>query len=155
MKSAKILFVCCLTTGAFLIHSLIWLSYRDCAKPNSHVVSEIRGRVVGRDLWLAQYRWLRRMFKGNDAVLILYRVPTPLSTHRELVHEIAADAFGNFDFGPIEPGYYDLQVKLADSSFPAQHYAFTVERGRYSGPLTIDDSYEGSSTCKGRDVDFH
>src|SRR5215469_8856083 len=124
MRSAKILFVCCLTMGAFLIHSLIWLSFRECDKPNQYRVSAIKGQVVGKDLWLAQYRWLRRMFKGKDATLTLYRVAEAPSYKRDFIRQIAADDAGNFDFGPLDPGDYEMLVHLSDSSNPAQHFDF-------------------------------
>ena len=155
MRSSKYVLFGLIAMGAFLIHSLIWLSFRECSKPNQYRVAAIKGRVVGKDLWLAQYRWLRRMFKGKDATLTLYHVAPAPSYKRDFIRQVAADDAGNFDFGAIEPGDYELLVHLSDSGYPAQQFEFAVELGQYAGPLMVDGSYEGSATCRGRDVEFH
>lgn len=140
--------------GGFLIHSIVWLTVRDCPKPLLFRVSNLHGRVVGRDLWLVQYRWFRRRFEGKFATLSLYRMAPPPLLQQTLAKEIHADEFGGFDFGPIEPGDYELGVKLATSEHPAQRFKFTIEPGRYSGPVLIDDSFDNACSCMGRDVEF-
>jgi hypothetical protein len=138
-----------------LIHSVIWLRLRDCPKPNSYRVgTTLRGRVVGRDLLIVQYRWLRRMFPGREASLSLYKLGTPTAPHHDFVRNVFADDAGNFDFGIIEPGDYELVVRLAGSDYQGEGVQFNVERGGRVDRMVIDASFDHGCTCLGRDVEF-
>jgi hypothetical protein len=75
-----------------------------------------RGQVVGKNLWILQYRWLRRRFKAVGTTLSLVRdLPSTeyegnVVRHGERVGNVVIDNSGRFDFGDLPPGEYDLTV---------------------------------------------
>src|ERR1700730_3059470 len=77
-------------------------------------LARFRGQVVGKNLWIIQYRWLRRRFKAVGTRLSLIReLPgtedkgNDVQRH-ERVADVVVDQSGRFDFGALMPGQYDL-----------------------------------------------
>src|SRR6266550_1875322 len=58
---------------AVCAYALLWVPSMSgaCTKPGIHRISTLRGRVVGRSLWIVQYRWLRRRFTPVGTTLSL------------------------------------------------------------------------------------
>jgi hypothetical protein len=109
---------------------------------------------VGRNLGPFQYRWLRRMFSGTQASLSLFRIQGSDAEAHELVRRIYANDFGYFDFGPVDPGDYELQVGITGDPKNVQRFLFTVDPKVRNSALLIDDSSQGHWTCRGHDVDY-
>lgn len=81
-------------------------------------VARLRGEVVGKNLWLIQYRWLRRRFTAVGTTLSLRR-SMPATEYKgnvffpsEPAGDITIDRSGTFDFGALSPGEYGLTVKM-------------------------------------------
>jgi len=76
----------------------------------------LRGEVVGKNLSIVQYRWLRRRFRAVDTTLSLVRdLPSTeyqgnVVRHDERAGDVVIDKSGGFDFGDLMPGEYDLLV---------------------------------------------
>ena len=80
-----------------------------------HQVTAIRGRVVGRDLGLLRFRWLRQSFSVSDATLTLYEYRSPAKVEAlKKVAVIKADGHGNFDFGAVPKGHYSLAIDVKE-----------------------------------------
>ena len=78
---------------------------------NFYQVTALRGRVVGKDLGLLGFRWLRQSFSAKGATLTLYEYRHPAKiADLKVVAEIKADSHGNFDFGSIPKGHYTLDI---------------------------------------------
>jgi hypothetical protein len=76
-----------------------------------HQVTELRGRVVGKDLRPANFRWLRQSFAVSKAELTLFRYKHPYQLTKELeVRRITADDDGRFDFGQLQTGHSTLRI---------------------------------------------
>jgi hypothetical protein len=73
-------------------------------------ISRFRREVVGKNLWIVQYRWLRRRFKAVGTTVDLVRdLPSTVYQgnvvgHDEKVGEVVIDKSGKFDFGDLPPG---------------------------------------------------
>jgi len=82
-----------------------------------HQVTSIRGRVVGKDLGVLGFRWLRQSFSVPNATLTLYEYSSARWEERREIAKVRTDDHGNFDFGPIPKGHYflDIIVKGSDS----------------------------------------
>jgi len=82
-----------------------------------HQVTLVRGRLVGKDLGVLGFRWLRQSFSVPNATLTLYEYSSArLEDWREIA-TVRTDDRGDFDFGPIAKGHYflDIVVKGSDS----------------------------------------
>src|SRR5215475_8682404 len=77
-------------------------------------LARFRGRVVGKNLWIFQYRWLRRRFTAVGTILSLEReLPSTeyqgnIVLNSEKVADVVIDKSGSFDFGSLTPGEYGL-----------------------------------------------
>jgi hypothetical protein len=60
-----------LTLLAFVTLSTICVAC-SLVEGHFHQVTAIHGRIVGKDLGLLRFRWLRQSFRVNDATLTLY-----------------------------------------------------------------------------------
>jgi hypothetical protein len=85
------------------------------APPLPHLV-RFRGQVVGKNLWIIQYRWLRRRFVAVGTKLSLIRdLPTTeyqgnVVLQGEAAGDVVINKSGRFDFGDPPPGRYNLKV---------------------------------------------
>src|SRR5436190_11081923 len=81
-------------------------------------VARLRGKVVGKNLWLIQYRWLRRRFTAVGTTLSLRRILPATEYkgnvifHGEPAGDVTIDRSGTFDFGALRPGEYGLTVRM-------------------------------------------
>jgi len=102
---------------AFLLSSLLIfaaVSANPCDLPVGyfHQVTALRGQIVGLKAGVFQYsRSLRQSFKRNNVRLILYQYRSgDQRPWMPIVKIIHADQEGHFDFGPLAPGHYTLEV---------------------------------------------
>ena len=80
-----------------------------------HQVTEIRGRVVGRNLGPLQFRWLRQSFSVSDETLTLYEYRSPAKVKDlRMVAVTKTDGHGSFDFGAIPKGHYSRAIDVED-----------------------------------------
>jgi len=76
----------------------------------------IRGRVVGRNLGIFNFRWLRQSFTVSNATLSLYEYRWPVKVEdRKRIAVRKSDSHGNFDFGKVALGHYSLVVAVPNS----------------------------------------
>jgi hypothetical protein len=107
-------------------------------------LARFRGQVVGKNLSILQYRWLRRRFKAVGTTLSLGRdLPSAqyegnVVRHGERVGDVVIDSSGRFDFGELQAGEYDLTV-----TFPGED---AVGFG-----FVIDPSAHNTELAKNRD----
>ena len=81
-----------------------------------HQVTLIRGHVVGRNLGLLHFRWLRQSFNVSEAKLTLYEFGSARKIQDlKRIAVIKTDSHGNFDFGAIPKGHYSLDITVKDS----------------------------------------
>ena|SRR5258707_92597 len=112
-----------------------------------------RGQVVGKNLWIVQYRWLRRRFKAVGTTLSLQReLPSTVYEgnvilHSESVGEVVTDKSGGFDFGNLKPGKYDLTVTLLGED--AVGFGFVIDPSARSSDVLIDASPAYYCNCCG------
>jgi|1185.fasta_scaffold66622_2 hypothetical protein len=99
--------LCCLVSSGF---SCSW------AIGYFNQVSQLKGRVVGKDLkavpFLPYWAWFRHQFAVKNARLDLYEYKFPFNDWRELkrVAQVTAGSNGRFDFGSLATGHYILTV---------------------------------------------
>ena len=116
-----------------------------------------RGEVVGKNLSIVQYRWLRRRFKAVGTTLSLVRIP--LSTehqgtvvrHSDRVVDVVVDKSGKFDFGDLMPGEYDLLVTYPGEA--AVGFQFVIDPAARSTDVLIDASPGYYCSCCGWDFE--
>jgi len=117
--------------------------YGSPAPPLPHL-SRFRGKVVGKNLWVVQYRWLRRLFVPAGTRLDLVRdLPSTIyqgnaTHHDERVGHVIVDRTGSFDFGDLKPGTYNLMV-----SYPGEDavmFGFIIDASARSNNVLIDAS---------------
>ena len=112
-----------------------------------------RGHVVGKNLWIIQYRWLRRRFKAVGTTLSLQReLPSTVYEgnvvlRSESVGEVVTDKSGAFDFGNLTPGVYDLTVTLPGED--AAGFGFVIDPSARSSDVLIDASPAYYCNCCG------
>jgi len=116
-------------------------------------LAELRGQVVGKNLWIVQYRWLRRRFKAIGTTLSLVReLPSTkyegnVVLNEERVGDTVIDKSGAFDFGNLTPGEYDLTV-----TFPGEDavgFGFVIDPSARSTGVLIDASPAYDCNCCG------
>jgi hypothetical protein len=112
-----------------------------------------RGQVVGKNLWIVQYRWLRRRFNAVGTTLTLVReLPSTeyqgnVVLHGERVREVVIDKSGAFDFGNLTPGEYDLSVTYPGED--AVGFGFVIDPSARSTDVLIDASPAYYCNCCG------
>jgi hypothetical protein len=111
------------------------------------------GQVVGKNLWLVQYRWLRRRFKAVGTTLSLLRdLPSTLYEgnvifHSESAGEVVIDKSGVFDFDDLTPGEYSLTVTYPGKD--AVGFGFIIDPSARSTDVLIDASPAYYCNCCG------
>jgi len=112
-----------------------------------------RRQVVGKNLWILQYRWLRRRFKAVGTTLSLVRdLPSTeyegnVVRHGERVGNVVIDNSGRFDFGDLPPGEYDLTVTYPGED--AVGFGFIIDTSAHSTDVLIDASPAYYCNCCG------
>lgn len=116
-------------------------------------IARFRGHVVGKKLWPVQYRWLRRRFKAVGTTLSLVReLPSTeyqgnIVIHGERLGDVVIDESGQFDFGNLTRGTYDLTV-----TFPGEDavgFGFVIDPSVRSNNVLIDASPAYYCNCCG------
>lgn len=116
-------------------------------------IARFRGQVVGKNLWILQYRWLRRQFKAVGATLTLNReLPSTeykgnIVRHAETVGDVVIGKSGAFDFGDLPPSEYDLRVTVPGED--AVGFGFVIDRSARSSNVLIDASPAYYCNCCG------
>ena len=112
-----------------------------------------RGQVVGKNLWILQYRWLRRRFKAVGTTLSLVRdLPSTeyegiVVRHGEKVGNVVIDDSGRFDFGDLPAGEYDLTVTYPGED--AVGFGFIIDPSAHRTDVLIDASPAYYCNCCG------
>ena len=123
------------------------------AAPMLPHLARFRGQVVGKNLWIIQYRWLRRRFTAVGTTLDLVReLPSTayqgnVVRHGEKVGDVVIDRSGGFDFGDLMPGEYQLTV-----TYPGQDavgFGFIIDPSARSSDVLIDASPAYYCDCCG------
>lgn len=143
-------------------HFLLWkpslegkcggLTLRNPQRPLPHI-ARFRGEVVGKSLWILQYRWLRRRFKAVGTTLSLLRdLPSTeykgnIVRHAERVGDVIIGKSGGFDFGDLSPGEYDLKVILPGEDAVA--FGFVIDPSARNTIVLIDASPAYYCNCCG------
>jgi hypothetical protein len=116
-------------------------------------LAQFRGQVVGKNLWILQYRWLRRRFKAVGTSLSLVRdLPSSeykgnVVRHAERAGDVVIDDSGRFDFGDLPPGEYDLKVTFPGED--AVSFGFVIDPLARSPDVLIDESPAYYCNCCG------
>lgn len=116
-------------------------------------ISRFRGEVVGKNLWILQYRWLRRRFTAVGTTLSLVRsLPSTeykgnVVLHGERVGDVVIDRSGRFDFGDLPPGEYSLIVTYPGED--AVGFGFVIDPSARSADVLIDASPAYYCNCCG------
>lgn len=122
-------------------------------------LARFQGQVVGKSLWIIQYRWLRRWFTPVGTTLSLIReVPSTeyqgnVVRHGERVGEVVIDKSGRFDFGDLPPGEYGVTV-----SYPGEDdtgFGFVIDPAARSTDVLIDASPAYYCNCCGWNFEPH
>jgi hypothetical protein len=122
-------------------------------------LARFRGQVVGKNLWILQYRWIRRRFKAVGTTLSLVRdLPSTeykgnVVRHGERVGDVVIDNSGRFDFGDLPAGEYDLTV-----TFPGEDavgFGFVIDPSAHSTDVLIDASPAYHCHCCGWNFEFN
>ena len=81
-----------------------------------HQVTALRGRVVGKDLGLLQFSWLRQSLSVSNAELVLYeyRYAAKIDELKRAA-STRTDSDGKFDFGALPKGQYSLKINVNGS----------------------------------------
>ena len=122
-------------------------------------ISRFRGEVVGKSLWMVQYRWLRRRFKAVGTTVDLVRdLPSTVYQgnvvrHGERVGEVVIDKSGKFDFGDLPPGEYELTVTYPGED--AVGFGFVIDSSASSSDVLIDASPAYYCNCCGWNFEPH
>lgn len=126
--------------------------------PRPHL-TQFRGQVVGKNLWILQYRWLRRQFSGVGATLTLVRdLPSSdykgnIVRHGEKVGDVVIDRSGKFECGGLLPGEYDLTVSVPGED--AVGFGFVIDPSARSSEVLIDASPAYYCNCCGWNFEPH
>ena len=134
-RRVAIIIVCC----TFLFDGTVF----GCSlAPVFHQVTILRGRVVGKNLGLFQFRWLRESFSVSDAVLTLYEYhETAKFSDLKEIAAVRTDARGQFDFGKLAIGHYILHVASKSSKALDDWFAVEItERVKPTDRILIDIS---------------
>jgi hypothetical protein len=121
--------------------------------PTRPHLARFRGQVVGKNLWILQYRWLRRRFKAVGTTLSLVRdLPSTeyegnVVRHGEKVGNVVIDHSGRFDFGDLPPGEYDLTVTYPGED--AVGFGFIINPSAHRTDVLIDASPAYYCNCCG------
>jgi hypothetical protein len=116
-------------------------------------IAHFRGRVVGKNLFLWQYRWLRRRFSAVGTVVSLNRDLPPTMYQGNVVRrnvrigEVVIDKSGHFDFGELIPAQYDISV-----DYPGQDavgFGFIIDHSAQNKDVVIDASPAYYCSCCG------
>jgi hypothetical protein len=116
-------------------------------------LTRFRGQVVGKNLWILQYRWLRRRFNAVGTTLSLVRdFPSTeykgnVVLHGEKVGSVVIDRSGIFDFGDLPPAQYDLSVSSPGED--AVSFGFVIDPSAHSTQVLIDASPAYYCNCCG------
>jgi hypothetical protein len=116
-------------------------------------LARLRGQVVGKNLWIIQYRWLRRHFNAVGTTLSLVRnLPSTEYKgnevrHGERVRDVVVDKSGAFDFGDLTPGEYGLTVTYPGED--AVGFGFVIDPSERSADVLIDASPAYYCNCCG------
>jgi hypothetical protein len=116
-------------------------------------LARFRGEVVGKNLSIVQYRWLRRRFKAVGTTLSLVRdLPSTeyqrnVVRHGERVRDAVIDKSGRFDFGDLMPGEYELTVTYPGED--AVGFGFVIDPAARSTYVLIDASPAYYCDCCG------
>ena len=122
-------------------------------EPPRHHLVRFRGEVVGENIWLGQYRWLRRKFKAVGTTISLVRVLPSTKyqgnevRHGERVGDAVIDKSGRFDFGDLTPGEYDITVTYPGED--AVGFGFVIDPSARSTSVLIDASPAYYCNCCG------
>jgi hypothetical protein len=128
------------------------------AEPHPRV-AKFRGEVVGKNLYVLQYRWLRRSFIPVGTKLSLLReLPSTeyqgnVIRHAELAGEVVIGKSGRFDFGDLKPGEYEVRV-----TYPADYmtgFGFVIDPATQSSEVLIDASPNYYCDCCGSTFELH
>lgn len=128
------------------------------AEPDPRV-SKFRGEVVGKNLYVLQYRWLRRSFIPAGTKLSLLReLPSTeyksnVIRHAEMAGEVVIGKSGRFDFGDLKPGEYEVRV-----TYPADYmtsFGFVIDPAAQSSEVLIDASPNYYCDCCGSTFELH
>jgi hypothetical protein len=128
------------------------------AEPHPRV-SKFRGEVVGKNLYVLQYRWLRRSFTPVGTKLSLLReLPSTefkgnVIRHAELAGEDVIGKSGRFDFGGLKAGDYEVRV-----TYPADYttsFGFVIDPAAQSSDVLIDASPAYYCNCCGSTFELH
>lgn len=116
-------------------------------------LARFRGQVVGKRLWIIQYRWLRRRFTPAGTTLDVDReLPSTIYQgnvieHEERVKTVLIDGSGRFDFGDLVPGKYVLTVSYPGED--AVDFGFLIDPSANSRNVLIDASPAYYCNCCG------
>lgn len=116
-------------------------------------ITRFRGEVVGKNLSIVQYRWLRRRFKAVGTTLGLSRIlPSTeykgnVVQHGERVADVVIDRSGRFDFGDLRPGQYSVLVTYPGED--ATEFEFVIDASSQSDRVLIDASPAYYCNCCG------
>lgn len=127
--------------------------------PTPPHLARFRGQVVGKNLWILQYRWFRRRFKAVGTTLSLVRdLPSTeykgnVVRHEEKVGDVVIDNSGRFDFGDLPPGKYEVMVTLPRED--AVSFGFVVDPSARSTGVLIDASPAYYCNCCGWNFEPH
>jgi len=122
-------------------------------------IARFRGEVVGKNLWIVQYRWLRRRFNAVGTTLSLIRdLPSTeyrgnVVRHGERVGDVVIDKSGRFDFGDLKPGEYELTVTYPGED--AVGFGFVIDPSAQSSDVLIDASPAYYCNCCGWTFEPH
>ena len=128
------------------------------AEPHPHI-AKFRGEVVGKNLDVVQYRWLRRSFIPVGTKLSLLReLPSTeykgnVVLHAELAGEVVINKSGRFDFDDLKPGEYEVRV-----TYPADYmtsFGFVIDPAAQSSNVLIDASPNYYCNCCGSTFELH
>ena len=112
--------------------------------PTPAHIARFRGQVVGKNLWIVQYRWLRRRFNAVGTTLNLVR-DLPSTVYQgnvlrnvERAGDVVIDKSGKFDFGDLPRGEYELTVTYPGED--AVDFGFVIDPSASSSDVLIDAS---------------
>jgi hypothetical protein len=120
-------------------------------------LARFRGEVVGKNLWIVQYRWLRRRFKAAGTTVSLAReLPATeyqgnIIAQSETVGDVVIGKSGRFDFGDLPPGEYDLTVTYPGED--ARGFGFIIDPSARSSDVLVDASPAYYCNCCGWDFE--
>lgn len=126
-------------------------------EPEPVHLTRLQGRTVGKNLWIVQYRWLRRRFTPVGTTLSVVRhLPSTeykgnVVLHGERAGEAVVGKSGTFDFGVLPPGEYDLTVTVPGED--ATGFVFVIDPAARNTEMLIDASPAYYCKCCGGDFE--